>query len=206
MMQTEFDEKAATWDENPGRIERAKAIARSLIKVLDLDKVNKALEYGSGTGLLSFALKDHLHEVVLMDESKEMTRVTEQKVARQSFNQFRPQQYDLLKDELPTDRFDLVYTLLTMHHIADTAAILQKFSQLLNPGGRLAIIDLEKEDGSFHDGEFHGHEGFERADLEVKMQAAGFQIEDYQVIYQIEKETGKGFRYYPLFLLVGRKA
>ena len=48
------------------------------------------------------------------------------------------------------ERFDLVYTLMTLHHIPDTAKILGSFQALLQPGGVLCIADLDKEDGSFH--------------------------------------------------------
>ena len=65
----EFDEKAATWDDNPDRVLRAEIIAKQLSNNIDLTNLETAMEYGSGTGLLSFALKEKLNSVVLMDES-----------------------------------------------------------------------------------------------------------------------------------------
>ena len=204
-MATEFDEKAATWDDDPIRVKRAESIAKTMAEKIDLKKINSALEYGSGTGLLSFSLKDKLKHVVLMDESAEMTKVAQAKCINQSLDHFKPMQYDLMKDELPQARFDLIYILLTLHHILDYESILQKFAKLLNKNGYLAIIDLEKEDGSFHEGDFYGHKGFDKCILIDKLEEAGFIDKTYDVCYELERETESGVKKYPLFLLVSEK-
>ena len=52
-----------------------------------------------------------------------------------------------------------------LHHIEDTAAALRgDLGALLRPGGRLALADLDTEDGSFHDPDAEGihHLGFDR--------------------------------------------
>ena len=87
----------------------------------------------------------------------------------------------------------------------DYEAILYKFNQLLNKNGYLVIIDLEKEDGSFHEGEFYGHKGFDKCILGNKLEEAGFVTRSYEVCYELERETEKGVKKYPLFLLVAKK-
>ncbi len=201
----EFDDKAATWDDDPVRVQRAEEIAGFLANKIDLTKIGTVMEYGSGTGLLSFALKDKLPEVVLMDESAEMTRVARAKCAAMQVGHFKPLQYDLLKQPLPELRFDLIYILLTLHHIADTKAIMAKFHQLLNPGGFLVIIDLDKEDGSFHEGEFPGHHGFDRQVLADTIKAVGLQPVSYDICYELERETAGGVKKFPLFMQVAQK-
>jgi hypothetical protein len=52
----------------------------------------------------------------------------------------RPLQLDLVRDPLPDERFDLIYTLMTFHHIADTDKILRDlFSLLDSPHDRLRV-------------------------------------------------------------------
>lgn len=201
----EFDELAASWDDKPSRVERAASIAQRMRDVLDLSTYQNALEYGSGTGLLSFALKDDLKKITLMDESIEMTKVAREKCKLSQVDHLHPIKMDLLTGEYqPRSTFDLIFSLLTFHHIHDTDEILSRFKDLLSPNGILAIIDLETEDGSFHDGEFNGHLGFDRNELEEKLQAAGFQPSYYDVIYEIEKEVEGDQRSYPLFLMIAR--
>lgn len=203
---SEFDEKAATWDENPDRVERAVKIADYVKTHVDLSSVQKALEYGSGTGLLSFALKDILPDITMMDASIEMIKVARQKVEAQGASHLHPLHYDLMEQSLPEERYDLIFILLTLHHIDDYVGFIERSEQLLNPGGQLVIIDLEKEDGTFHDGPFQGHKGFERAHLETKLKDGGFSIQHYGVCYEIEKEQEDGSkRPFPLFMLAGKK-
>ena len=201
-----FDGKAATWDDDLGHIERAKVIAKKLIKAIGNKKIKTALEYGSGTGQLSFEMKDNIPQITLMDESGKMTEVTIKKCKHQGVSNLHPIQYDLLTDPLPKERYDLIFSLLTLHHIENIEAIFEKFKALLNTGGLLAIIDLEKEDGSFHDYEFHGHLGFDKNELEQIISAAGLKPRHYEVCYTIEKEMEDGeLRRYPLFLLTAVK-
>jgi predicted TPR repeat methyltransferase len=170
-----------------------------------MSEFRQALEYGSGTGLLSFALKDDLSQITLMDESVEMTAVAKEKCARAALTHLHPIRMDLLSEAYqPATRFDLVFILLTLHHIADTDSILARFQELMQPGGVLALIDLEKEDGTFHDQPFTGHLGFDRQELEGQLKAAGFQPFHYEVVYEIEKGEGADKKYYPLFLLLAR--
>ncbi len=201
----EFDELAATWDDKPSRVERATSIAQTMRTVLDLKTFQHALEYGSGTGLLSFALKDDLKKITLMDESIEMIKVAREKRQLSQASHLHPIKMDLLIDEYqPASKFDLIFTLLTLHHINDTDEILSRFKNLISPNGFLAIIDLEPEDGSFHDKEFHGHLGFDRTELEEKVKKAGFQAVYYKVIYEIEKGEEGEERSYPLFLMIAQ--
>lgn len=201
----EFDEKAATWDEDPTRLARAASIAQSMREVLDMRDIRTALEYGSGTGLLSFALKDDLESITLMDDSMEMTKVAREKCARAQVKHLHPMKMDLLSDEYqPATKFDLAFILLTLHHIQDTDGILARFKNIMTPNGLLAIIDLETEDGSFHDRPFYGHLGFDRKELEQKVKTAGFQPFHYDVIYEIDKGEGADKKSYPLFLMLAR--
>jgi ubiquinone/menaquinone biosynthesis C-methylase UbiE len=204
-MKAEFDDKAASWDDDPIRVARAEAIGKVLGSRIDLKQVNKALEYGSGTGLLSFALKDQLNDVLMMDESEQMVAVANSKCQAQHVSHMQAMQYDLTNKSYDDDRFDLIYLLLTLHHIPDDEFILKRFYNLLNSGGYLAIIDLDKEDGSFHDGEFHGHLGFDRTEIEEKLKKIGFSIFSYEICYELEKEKEGGKRVYPLFLLIAQK-
>jgi ubiquinone/menaquinone biosynthesis C-methylase UbiE len=113
--------------------------------------------------------------------------------------------YDLLKQPLPEYRFDLIFILLTLHHIEETELILEKFQQLLNPNGYLVIIDLEKEDGSFHEHNHHFHNGFERTDLENQLKKNGLEPISYEVCYELERDYDDVKQKYPMFLLVSQK-
>jgi len=204
-MKKEFDDKAATWDDDPIRVARAETIAKSIANRIELATIGTALEYGSGTGLLSFALKDRLSNITMMDESLNMIEVAKQKCSDRKVSHIKPLQYDLMTEPLPENKFDLIYMLLTLHHVLDYQELLATFYEILNKNGFLAIIDLVTEDGSFHEGEFHGHNGFDKLELESILKSIGFSISSYEICYELERETENGKRKYPLFLSVVQK-
>ena len=67
-----FDSKARQWDENPLFRERGLQIAEAIRKAVPLHRHMNALDYGCGTGLLSFPLKDELGTILMADSSSGM--------------------------------------------------------------------------------------------------------------------------------------
>jgi SAM-dependent methyltransferase len=117
-----------------------------------------------------------------------------------------PLELDITVDPPPEDKFDLIYTLLTLHHVRETQPLLATFNAMLNDGGFLCIADLDKEDGSFHGEGFTGHNGFDRAELGAQAKNAGFKKIRFRTVFEFEKlvnETEK--RMYPIFLMTARK-
>jgi ubiquinone/menaquinone biosynthesis C-methylase UbiE len=200
---TDFDNEAKDWDGLPGRVERANAVAAAMRAQVQLSHKMMALEYGCGTGLLSFALQADLGAITLADSSSGMLDVLRKKIADRAVKNMTPLKLDLSVDALPSQKFNLVYTLMTLHHIPDTAKILGCFESILLPGGILCIADLDKEDGSFHSHQpdFDGHNGFERAELCAKLERAGFSAIRFSTCYEIHKDE----RPFKLFLAVAEK-
>jgi ubiquinone/menaquinone biosynthesis C-methylase UbiE len=196
----DFDGRARDWDAVPGRAERADAVAAAIRAQVALSSEMTALEYGCGTGLLSFALQAQLGAITLADSSAGMLDVLTEKIARAGIANMTPLRLDLAVDPLPEQRFNISYTLMTLHHIPDTGKILGCFHSLLQPGGVLCIADLDTEDGSFHSHEaaFDGHNGFDRAELGRELERAGFTNICFSTCYTMLKDA----RPYPLFLAV----
>jgi ubiquinone/menaquinone biosynthesis C-methylase UbiE len=195
-----FDERAKEWD-TPDRIERAVEVAAVIGAAVPLSGEERAIEVGAGTGLLGLQFAGRLRELVLTDPSTGMLEVAAEKVRRQRLRNVRTQRFDVTADTLP-QRFDLVFSLLMLHHVEDTAAALGAVRRLLVPGGRAALADLDTEDGSFHSAEAEGihHLGFDRGDLGRLAEAAGFVDVAFRTAATIEDEG----RRYPLFLLTAR--
>lgn len=192
---TSFDERAATWDD-PTKIERAALVARVLAEAVPLSPSMRLLEYGAGTGLVTQALRDAVGPVTLADTSAGMRAVMEDKVRTGALRDARIWDVDLATDPPPDAQFDLIVTVLTLHHIPDLDPVLRAFATLLDDGGHLCIADLEAEDGSFHGEGFHGHHGFDRAALAARIQAAGFGPVEFRECGSVERPDGT----YPMFL------
>lgn len=201
----DFDLKAATWDMDRCRVERALRVAEAIRQRVAISRATSGFEYGCGTGLLSFALRPSLGPIVLADTSAGMLAVASEKIAASGVTGMTTRLLDLLRDPLPAERFDLVYTLMTLHHVPNTDAILGAFHDLLAEGGHLAIADLDREDGSFHGPDVEVHHGFDRDQLRAQLESAGFCEIVFSTACSVVKETIAGERHYPVFLVTAHK-
>jgi 2-polyprenyl-3-methyl-5-hydroxy-6-metoxy-1,4-benzoquinol methylase len=202
---SDFDAKARTWDDDPAKVARARCVAEAIsARVPELSRMD-VLEYGSGTGLLGFALQPRVATITLADASREMTAVAREKIAASGARNVSAVLLDLTAGPAPGARYGLVCTLLTLHHIPDTGAILRRFHELLLPGGVVCVSDLEEEDGSFHPPGAAAHQGFRVDALAAQLEDAGFGGVRTERVTEVEKETAAGRRRYPVFLAIARR-
>jgi ubiquinone/menaquinone biosynthesis C-methylase UbiE len=199
---SDFDARAATWDDDPTKIARARAIADAILREAPLDDSMVALEYGAGTGLLGFMLRHRLADLTLADVSDGMLDVAKKKIAAAGDAHVRAVKLDLLSGPLPDHRFDVVFSAMTLHHIPDTDSILRRFGEVLKRPGLLLIADLDTEDGAFHGEGFDGHLGFDRAELAKKARAAGFASVRFITACEMTKAVAGGQRTFPIFLMI----
>lgn len=200
-MNNNFDSKATTWD-TPDKIARAKVFADKIRLEIAPQNNLSALEYGAGTGLVSFWLKNDFAKIILADNSEGMLNEAQQKINSSSLTNLSVMNLDLTKESLD-ERFDVIYSLLTMHHIQNTEQILAKFYEHLTPNGKIIIADLDSEDGSFHGVGFDGHNGFARLELVSIAQRVGFRDIHVEKLTEIDRhDLG---RKYSVFVLVAQK-
>ncbi len=204
---TSFDERAREWDTEE-HIARAIAVAKVIRSTVPIRRSTRAVELGAGTGLLGLALIDALPygltELVLTDPSAGMIEVAAEKVERRHLSSVRTVQFEVVADRTSNlGTFDLVLSLLMLHHIKDSASVFRAAHDLLRPGGWIALADLDPEDGSFHDAGAGGihHRGFDRDALRKLASDGGFGPVSFKRATEIEREG----RLYPLFLMTAQR-
>jgi len=205
-MMTNFDERAKDWDSDPKKVERAYAVADAIRNAVPLSNDMNALEYGCGTGLLSFALQEDLGQITLADTSQGMLDVLAEKIAGSGVTNMHPIRLDLSTDPLPDEKYHITYSLMVLHHIHDARGILSKFHDVLEPNGYLLVADLDKEDGSFHtDGSTDVHKGFGQSELQKWVEEAGFGNIKFLRAYEIKREDDGKEKSFPVFLMIAQK-
>jgi 2-polyprenyl-3-methyl-5-hydroxy-6-metoxy-1,4-benzoquinol methylase len=201
-----FDEYAKTWD-TEHRIARASIIAGEIRKSIgNLNKAS-AMEFGCGTGLISFNLCDEFKSITLIDSSEGMIDILTSKLSNYNINNMIAKQIDILNDDTSDMKFDVIYNSMVLHHIPDITAIIKKFYELLDEKGYLCIVDLDKEDGRFHKNEpdFDGHNGFQQESLKAILKDVGFKhIESTTFYYDVKIIDGENVNY-SLFLMRAQK-
>jgi ubiquinone/menaquinone biosynthesis C-methylase UbiE len=196
-----FDEKAQDWD-TPERRDRARAIADIIRAHVPLSRSMRAIDIGAGTGLLGLALAADVGSMVLAEPSAGMLAVAREKLAADGPDNVTAIPFDIQAAPPGGASFDLAVSLLVLHHVEDTTIALRAISALLAPGGRIALLDLDAEDGTFHDDpEGIHHHGFDQAALRTTAASVGFRDVETRIVSEIDRDG----RMYPLFLLTAQR-
>jgi 2-polyprenyl-3-methyl-5-hydroxy-6-metoxy-1,4-benzoquinol methylase len=203
----DFDKAAASWDEQPARVQMANdvaaAIAREVVLRADMD----VLDFGCGTGLLTLRLAPRVRSITGVDSSRGMLDVLAGKVARQKLTNVRTLLLDLEAGDSLSDTYDLIVSNMTLHHIREIGPLLDRLCEALSPGGYLCLSDLDPDGGLFHsDNQGVFHFGFDRADLRGAFAAAGFEDVRDTTAAEVTRPTRTGeLRRFSIFLITGRK-
>jgi len=204
-----FDQAAATWDENPVRRVLVEAVVEAILRRVQIAPELDVLDYGCGTGLVSFLLARYVGTVTAADSSAGMLDELRKKIADRGLQTIRAVALDLERDPLPNDRYDLIVVNMVMHHVADSERMLRNFHALLRPAGVLCVSDLDMEPGLFHDPEAAAmvhHRGFDRQEFRGLMERSGFHDVQETTAHTIRKPVAEsGERDFPVFLMTGRR-
>lgn len=201
-----FDNYAKTWDTDI-RLNRAKIIADAISGSIGINENYSAMEFGCGTGLVSFNLYNKFKSIALVDSSEGMIDILSSKINKYEITNMVPYHLDISSKNILDMKFDVIYTSMVLHHISDTKTIIKKLHQLLNKDGYLCIVDLNEDDGSFHKtySEFDGHNGFNQEDLKSILLSCGFTDIESNTFFNDEKIIDDQKVNYSLFLMTGRK-
>ena len=192
-----FDNNAKDWDADKERVKMAKAAADAFITSLSFGPESAVMDYGAGTGNVSFEIAKHAGSVVAADSSEGMLAVLKQKITEQGVKNVSAAAFDAEKSKWSGPPFSHIVSSMTMHHISDIKSLFAVFYSMLARGGQLAITDLAEEDGTFHnDNAGVKHFGFSPAFLTEKLEEAGFKDAEVFSVYTAKRNG----REYPLIM------
>lgn len=173
-----FEQMAKRYD-TEDRIELAKVIIKEVRQELRNSNSKSLIDYGSGTGLVSLELSDLVDSILLVDSSEQMLEVAKTKISKKGL----PNADILYSDftqETPKLKSDIIIMSLVLLHIPDTKKILQELFNIINEGGRLLIIDFDKNEKINHP---KVHNGFSHVELKQILCDVGFSSVDIKTFY-----------------------
>jgi 2-polyprenyl-3-methyl-5-hydroxy-6-metoxy-1,4-benzoquinol methylase len=178
-----------------------------MIQEITLTPDIDVMDFGCGTGLLTFSLQPLVRSITGVDSSQGMLDVFKTKIKEQNLNNVKAEYIDLDKGDVLSGSYHLIVSSMTLHHIKNLMPLLKQFYSTLLPSGRLAIADLDLDDGQFHsnnEGVFHC--GFDRKELRRMFIETGFRDVQHLTAAQIEKPVeGSRTRLFSMFQMNGRK-
>lgn len=206
-LKRDFNRDAASWDENPRRVQLAADIGRSILAQNALSPDMDVLDFGCGTGLVTLALQPHVGSITGADSSPGMLDVLKRKISDRHLVNVKTLYVNIDRGEMLSGSYHLIVSSMTLHHIKDVDALLKQFYQGLHPSGMLCVADLDEDGGRFHDvndGVFHF--GFRRETLSRQFEKAGFQNVRTVQAAQVEKPVAGGSNHlFTIFLTIGTR-
>lgn len=206
-VKTNFDERAANWDERPQQVTMARGVSDTMIHELKPSSGMNVMDYGCGSGLITMNLQPWVKNIVGVDSSKGMLEVFREKVKKSGSRNVTGRLADLEEDGKIEGKFNLIVSSMAFHHVRKVSLLLKRFYDLLLPGGSVGIADLDKEDGTFHrDNTGVVHYGFDRQEMKKLFEEAGFhQVKAVTATKVVREIEGNGTREFSIFLITGKK-
>ena len=195
-----FKEKAQDWDANDKVRGLSSGIGAAIQANVILDKTMSVMDFGAGTGLITAQIADKVKKVTAVDVSEAMLEKLMAKEALQG--KVEAVCRNILEKPLAV-RFDLIVSAMAMHHVDDTDKMIACFAGHLKPGGKIALADLDEEDGTFHPAGIEGvyHKGFNREAFGLLLSRHNFKDIRFVNAHTICKED----KSYPVFLVLATR-
>lgn len=202
-----FDQLARSWDSHPVRVQTAWELAQIIRQAVPMTPATRLLDYGCGTGLVTLALHEQVGEVVAVDNSAEMLAVLREKLAAAGIDNVQTLQVDLQTQDLPVNGCGVVLSTMALHHIRDLPPVVGRLAGALQPGGWLAVADLDEGAESFHGPEAAvEHHGLSADTLTRLFTAAGLQQVNVREVHRLQRPDATGtMREYGILLATGQQ-
>ncbi len=189
-----FDARAQEWDKNQRRRQTAQKVASAIKECLPKGRYD-ILDFGCGTGLVSFELVDIAKSIMGVDTSAKMVEEFNKKSDTPHIKAYQTKLEDL------PNSFDLILSSMTFHHIENIDTLIQNLAKKLRPKGFICVADLVREDGSFHsDTTGVYHFGFDPSKLSRSFEKYGCILRCSKIVHTIQKH-----KTFDIFLLCFQK-
>jgi ubiquinone/menaquinone biosynthesis C-methylase UbiE/DNA-binding transcriptional ArsR family regulator len=181
--QNYFRRHAAEWD-RIRKLHVADAAVEEAIRAALADKPIRALlDLGTGTGRMLELFAGDIERGLGLDLSLDMLAFARARLDRAGLKHCSVRQGDIYDLALPRNSFDVVIVHQVLHFLDDSAHAIREAARVLQPGGRLLVVDFAPHDLEFLREEYaHRRLGFAAETVTQWLEAAGLDVVRQQTI------------------------
>ena len=163
-----------------------KSVAEALLRLMPPMVI---ADLGAGEGTFALLLAQRAKKVIAVDTSAKMIEVAREQALRHGVKNIEYRLGDMEEVPIQDSEVDLVFFSQSLHHALHPDRAIQEAWRILQPGGRIVVLDLVKH--RFEEArELYADEwlGFSEPELEAMMEKAGFTDVQTSVVHK-EPET-----------------
>ena len=168
-----FKEKAEIYDSKDWEKELS-AIGKMISSKIPFHDQMHVMDFGAGTGLLCSQVSPLVKKITAVDISEAMLEKLNLKPDLKT--KVNAVCLNIMNTPIEGE-FDMIISAFALHHVEDTNRLIQTFAEHLGAGSRVALVDIDEEDGSFHSEDNSGvfHCGFDRDNLKTTLKMNSFE-------------------------------
>ncbi|HVI34345.1 metalloregulator ArsR/SmtB family transcription factor [Phenylobacterium sp.] len=137
-----FARNAARWDEIRSLYVSETAVEAAILKAAGRGPFRRLVDLGTGAGRMLTLLGPHAEHALGLDLSQQMLNIARNQVAEAGLERCELRHGDIFGTRLPDASADLVVVHQVLHYLADPAAAVREAARLVEPGGKLIIVDF----------------------------------------------------------------
>jgi len=142
-----FKDWANEYDNTLGKVQRHHKLLDLVVDSSEIKDGDIVLDIGCGTGLLSLKfLKKADCSIYGIDSSPEMLEIFKDKISKLDLSEKITCGLKEAENlDFENESFDIVASTVTLHHVIDKHSVIKKILNLLKPGGRFLIGDIDMD-------------------------------------------------------------
>lgn len=173
-----FSEIAEDWDRLRALHYPETAIETAILEQLQLQRFERIVDLGTGTGRMLTLLAPLAEEAEGLDLSHHMLTVARTNLNRAEIRNARVRQGDVTATPFEAESADLVVVHQVLHYMEQPGEVILEAARILKPGGRLMVVDFAPHDLDFlRDSQGHLRLGIREEDMTGWTDAAGLELQ-----------------------------
>ena len=178
-----FSEHAAEWDSIRSRMVSDAAIERRLLEFADNAEADLFLDLGTGTGRILEIFAPRVRKGIGFDLSRAMLSVARSNLENAGVTNCTVRLSDICSIDLPDACADIITIHQVLHYCDDPEQAILESGRLLQPAGKLLIVDLLPHDLEFLR-ERHAHQrlGFAPATIARWCERQGLTVSRHETL------------------------
>lgn len=178
-----FNSIAKDWEQTKSVLYPVDRVEKIILEIFESFDVGALLDVGTGTGRMLDLLKDEYHCALGIDNSREMLKLARNQLAINSNTKANVRYCDMYSIPYDEPTFDAVLFHLSLNYVRHPQKALQEGLRVLNPGGRVVIVDfLKMEGGDFSDFDSKRRAGLSEAEVIGWLKHSNFHIVNKNVV------------------------